>query len=61
MSSCYRSPGDSRVTGVDCNKAGLAGLRGPGRSGCFHRLRAELSPHGPSEQFEQHDDAILVT
>src|ERR1700730_16788497 len=60
MSSCYRSPGDSRVTGVYCNKAGPRGAPRPGRSGCFHRLRTELSPYGPSEQFEQHDDAILV-
>ena len=60
MSPRYRSPGDRLVIGADCNKAGAAVGPRLGGSNCFDCLRAELSPHAASEQFEQHDDAILI-
>jgi hypothetical protein len=37
------------VTGADLDKTGTAIPRRPGRSGSFHCVRAELSPHCASE------------
>ena len=56
---CYRSPGDKA-----CHRSGQQQNRRrgrrPGGSSCFDCLGSELSPHAASEQFEQHDDAILI-
>src|SRR6516164_9735790 len=50
-----------RVTGVSPERtAAQPAPRSARGSRCFDRLREELSPHGTSEQFEQHDDAIAV-
>src|SRR5271166_4254634 len=52
-----------RVTGASPERTATGRCRDrprPSQSSCFHRLRAELSPHRASEQFEQHYDSILV-
>src|SRR5208282_385536 len=52
-----------RVTGASPERTATGRCRDrprPSQSSCFHRLRAELSPHRASEQFEQYYDSILV-